>query len=192
MRGMIFWGKCRYLRPILGLRLFGVPLAVASVLAAGCSGSIEVGGGGGGGGAGGGGGGGGGGTPTPDEIRIRLVNDSDVDVDTQFYAANTALENPAEELFAPAYRVQAGIGVAGTGIVQADTDDEIVLPCGADTIIGTAGGQFLDPDTGTPLGQGQTRLLTVGSNFDCGNTLIFGYTGNGGDYDSVPPIPDSR
>ncbi|MHC4236247.1 MAG: hypothetical protein ACYSUQ_14110 [Planctomycetota bacterium] len=127
-----------------------------------------------------------------DEVSIRFVNTSDLDVDTQFYAANEALENPREDLFQPRFRIQESIGVAGTGIVQAGTQDEITFPCSANTFLGTAGGEFRDPDRGTLLATGQLRFSRVGDSFDCGNTVVFGFANDGDDYDSVPPIPDSR
>ena len=48
--------------------------------------------------------------------------------------------------------------------------------------MGTEGGEFLDPDRGTLLATGQRRILRVDlGNFDCGNTVIFGFTEQGGD-----------
>ena len=160
---------------------------------AGCGGAFVVGGvRGGGGGSDSDNGGGGGGDTADDEIGIRFVNTSDLDVDTQFFATNDVLENPREDLFQPEYRVQSSIGVAGTGIVQAGSDDEITFPCTENTFLGTQGGEFLDPDRGTLIAEGQSRFARVGDNFDCGNVVIFGYTEEGGEYDSTPPIPDFR
>ena len=128
----------------------------------------------------------------PDELVIRFINNSDVDVDTQFYFANEALDDPGTELFAPKFLVQTGVGVAGTGIIEAGQDDQITRPCSATTYLGTEGGEFLDPNTGELLATGQARLLRVGESFDCGNTLLFSYTGENGEYDSEPVIPDFR
>lgn len=127
-----------------------------------------------------------------DEIVVRLINNSDVDVDTQFYFANEPLEDPSEDLFAAQYRVQTGLGVAGTGIIQAGTEDELGRPCSEATYVGTDGGEFLNPDSGELAGTGKRRLLRIGENFDCGNTLIFAFTEENGEYDSVPPVVDSR
>lgn len=172
----------------------GMLLALVGIWLTGCGVSASVRAGDGGGGGSSDGNGDGGGSPAgEDEVRIRFVNSSDLDVDTQFYAANDALADPGEDLFQPKYRIQESIGVAGTGIIQAGTEDEITFPCTEDTVLGTEGGEFLDPDRGTLLATGQRRILRVDlGNFDCGNTVIFGFTEQGGDYDSVPPIPDSR
>ena len=113
-------------------------------------------------------------------------------MDTQFYATNDVLDNPAEDLFQPQYRIQTSIGLAGTGILQADSQDEITFPCTENTFLGTQGGEFLDPDRGTLVAEGQSRIARVGENFDCGNVVIFGYTEEGGEYDSTPPVVDSR
>ncbi len=170
-----------------------MPSALLAILLAGCSAGVSVGTGGGSGTPrDGNGGNGDGGSPGADEIRIRFVNTSDVDVDTQFFATNDALEDPLEDLFQPKYRRQESIGVAGTGIVQAGTDDQITFACTENTVLGTEGGEFLDPDRGTLLATGETRVVMVGPNFDCGNTVIFGFANDGNDYNSVPPIPDSR
>ncbi len=126
----------------------------------------------------------------PNEVLVRFLNLTDVDVDTEFYAANEPLADPTTELFSDAYLVQAGIGVFGSGVVLAGQTDEIVLPCADATALGTAGGRYLDPDLGTVLAEGQTRLVTAGLNFDCGNTLIFSFRGAAGDYTTEPVLVD--
>lgn len=167
-------------------------LVLVGIWLTGCGVSASVRASGGGGGSSDGNGGGGSSPAGEDEIRVRFVNSSDLDVDTQFYAANEPLDDPREDLFQPKYRIQESIGVAGTGIVQAGTQDEITFPCSTNTFVGTAGGEFLDPDRGTLVATGQLRFSRVGDSFDCGNTVVFGYKKEGSDYDSVPPIPDSR
>jgi hypothetical protein len=127
-----------------------------------------------------------------DQIKVRFFNDSDAAVDTQFYATNDLLEDPTEDLFQPQYRIQTGVGLAGSGLLEVNTDDEIGFPCTENTIVGTEGGEFQDPDLGTLLATGQQRILRVGDNFDCGNTIIFAYTGSSGNYTTEPPVVDSR
>jgi len=131
------------------------------------------------------------GAPAEDEVRIIFLNESDVAVDTQFYFANEPLDDPGEDLFEPRFLVQAYVGVPGTGIVLAGDESELIRPCSGTTYLGTDGGEFLDPG-GQVLATGQRRLLRVGESFDCGNTVIFAYTGAAGDYDSAPPVVDSR
>lgn len=176
------------IRPSVRTRLLAI-LVIGCL--AGCSGGVAVTTGGGSGSSQPSNGGGTGGA-AEDEINVRFFNDSDLDVDTQFYATNDLLENPREELFQPQYRIQASIGVAGTGIVQAGSEDEITFPCTPNTFLGTEGGEFLDPDRGTLVATGQPRFARVGDNFDCGNTVIFGYAQEDGEYDSTPPLPDFR
>ena len=146
---------------------------------------------------------GGGGSPQPsnggssggaadDQISVRFLNDSDAAVDTQFYATNDLLDDPSEDLFQPQYRIQTGVGLAGSGLLEVDTDDEITFPCTDNTVVGTEGGEFQDPDLGTLLATGQQRILRLGDNFDCGNTIIFAYTGSNGNYTTEPPVVDSR
>lgn len=170
----------------------GLSLVLTAGYLAGCGGVVAVSSGGGGGKTQPQNGGNAGGV-AEDEIGLRFLNDSNVDVDTQFYATNDVLDDPSEDLFQPQYRIQSSIGVAGTGIVEADDDDEITFPCTGSTIVGTEGGEFLDPDRGTLLATGQPRLLRIDENFDCGNTVIFAYTGTSEeDYTTLPPVVDSR
>jgi hypothetical protein len=125
-----------------------------------------------------------------DQIVVRFFNASDADVDTEFYATNEPLEDPATDLFSAENRVQVGIGAFGSGVVQSGDNDQIDFPCTENTVVGTAGGRYRDPDLGTLLGTGQARVIEVGLNFDCGNTIIFTYTGDNGDYSTEPPLVD--
>lgn len=125
-----------------------------------------------------------------DQVVIRFLNSSDVDVDTEFYATNEPLNDPRTELFATEYRIQVGIGAFGSGVVQSGQADEIAFPCTDTTVLGTAGGKYRDPDLGTLLGSGLARIIEVSLNFDCGNTIIFTYRGEDGEYSTEPPIVD--
>ncbi len=133
---------------------------------------------------------GGGGTAGQDEIAIRFINQSDVPVDTQFFFVNQPVDNPSVDLFDVANSVQTSIGIHG--ILTSGQEDQITMPCSPDTILGTEGGEFLDPETLAHLADGTTRIARSGESFDCGNTVIFWYVGEAGDYDSQPPIPDVR
>lgn len=164
----------------------GLVLALTAAVVAGCT--VGVGGGGDGGGDNPPGNtGGGGGTAGQDEIAIRFINQSDVPVDTQFYFVNEPVDNPSVDLFDVANSVQTRIGIRG--ILTSGQEDQITMPCSPDTILGTAGGEFLEPDTLAHLADGTPRIARFGESFDCGNTVFFVYVGEGGDYDSRPPVP---
>jgi hypothetical protein len=123
------------------------------------------------------------GSPGDDQLRVKFRNLlSNVDVDTQFFATNQVLADPANDLFVPANLIQVGIGAAGTGILLADTDDQIDVPCTDHLTIGTEGGAFRNPDTGAILGNGDQRVLQVGLIFDCGDTITFTYSSQDGQY----------
>ncbi|MFQ5491132.1 MAG: hypothetical protein ACE5GE_10450 [Phycisphaerae bacterium] len=120
---------------------------------------------------------------------------SDVDVDTQFHATNESLQDPPNDLIDPRFAVQTELGVFGSGVLLTDVTgefsvDEITFPCTETTVLGTAGGEYLDPDQGTPLTTGQSRVVQAGINFDCGNTIIFTFTGSDGQYSTEPPFVD--
>ncbi|MCH7813113.1 MAG: hypothetical protein IID40_03740 [Planctomycetes bacterium] len=169
----------------------GLVLALTAAVVAGCT--VGVVGGGGEGGSDnppGNTGGGGGGTAGENEVAIRFVNQSDVPVDTRFFFANQPSDDPSVDLFDVANLVQTRIGIHG--ILISGQEAEIIKPCSPDTIFGTEGGEFLEPDTLAHLAFGTTRIARFGESFDCGNTVIFWYVGEAGDYDSQPPIPDVR
>lgn len=176
-----------------GLTILSYVLAFGCL--AGCGGAFVIGGvSGGGGGSDPDDGGGGGGDAAEDEILILFINQSDVGVDTEFYATNDVLQDASEELFVPAYRITMDIGLFSTGSLAAGESAEITYPCTDTTMIGTEGGTFKDERFGTPLATGEPRILQrrLGS-FDCGNTIIFAYTGTSeDDYNAAPPVVDSR
>ena len=136
--------------------------------------------------------GGGGAQPTPDEVVIRFLNLTDVGVDTQFHITNEPLEDPQAQLFDVRFRLQTGIGAFSSGRLLPDESADIIFPCTETTVMGTAGGEFLDPELATPITTGQARILQVGDNFDCGNTILFTFRGQNGDYSTEPPIVDFR
>ena len=168
----------------------GLVLALTGAVVAGCTVGVVGGGGGGGNDNPPGNTGGGGGSARQDEVAIRFINQSDVPVDTQFFFVNVPVDNPSVDLFDVANRVQTGIGIRG--ILISDQEDGITMPCSPDTILGTEGGEFLDPETLAHLAFGTTRIARSGESFDCGNTVFFLYVGEGGDYDSRPPVPVVR
>jgi hypothetical protein len=123
--------------------------------------------------------GGGGGAGTS-KVTVRLVNGSPTAaVDVLLYATGQAVTNADTELFLPANQQLAGIGFAGSGILQPGQVDEVQLDCTAAAAIGTLGGAFLNADTGTQIGTGTRYVLVQGSQFQCGSTITFTYAPSG-------------
>ncbi len=120
--------------------------------------------------------------PAMDEVQIEFRNLASTAVDTQFYFTDEPVEPLPEGLLVPDNLRQSGIGVGGTGIIGPGTLDSIEVPCSAELVVGTAGGEFLDADLGTLLGNGPARFLQAGYQFDCGATIIFEYGETFGEY----------
>ena len=123
--------------------------------------------------------------PPPEEIvtTIRFRNYGAIEaVDVEFYAATTALADLPADLMVPDNRIQSSVGVAGTGIITPLSEDVIEYPCSADLTVGTAGGQFLDNETGAVLGVGQPRWAEEGPLNLCGHTITFEFYAEGGVY----------
>lgn len=114
--------------------------------------------------------------PPVDSISVQFRNLSDGAVDTQFYVSPEPLEQLPEELIVPENLRQSGIGVGGTGILPPFSADELELSCSDALVVGTAGGELIDDNLGTVLGQGPVRFMESGFQFDCGETLVFEYT----------------
>ena len=115
------------------------------------------------------------------EVGIRFINATTGEaVNVQFYATNEPLENVPEDLFASEkYLVTANVGIAGTGLIEPGEGDEITFECTDDLTFGTLGGAFLDNETGEPRGRGEMRWLSQAALGLCGQTVTFGFTGNG-------------
>lgn len=109
-------------------------------------------------------------------VQIRFGNFSEeTAVDVQFYAATVALEDPAVGLFTEEYRVTQDIGFAGTGLLEPQSQDDILLDCGEVLILGTAGGEFRDLETGQQVAVGTRRIAILGAQFDCGDRITFAF-----------------
>jgi hypothetical protein len=117
------------------------------------------------------------------EVRVRFRNETTAAVETQFYATNEPVATIPDDLFVPANLVtvtaDAGIGVAGRGLLTPNSSDSINLPCTENLLLGTTGGRFQDAEQGTDLGQGPRRWLQAGAVFDCGATITFTYKQEG-------------
>ena len=96
----------------------------------------------------------------PNEVLVRFINRTlNEAVDVQFHATNEPLESLPDDLFVEENLLRRGIGLAGSGILGPRQGDQITFPCTADLTIGTAGGQFLDAETGDERGVGQPRWV---------------------------------
>lgn len=117
-------------------------------------------------------------------VRVRFTNFSTTNaVRVQFFVSSETGITPPDELFVQQFDVTetSSIGVAGSGIVGPQSDDEIEINCADNLIIGTLGGEFLDDNSGKVVGQGdQSRWLVFGGQFDCGATITYSYRSAGG------------
>jgi len=113
--------------------------------------------------------------PGEASVLVRFVNETDVVVEVQFHATLDDIGGSADALFVPQYLVIQDIGVAGTGLLIPKSADTIKWPCTDGLIVGVAGGQFLDPNSGAELGTGPARIIQQGLVFDCGATITFRY-----------------
>ncbi len=118
---------------------------------------------------------------TPDDepadetvVRVRFWNLTGSEaVDVEFFATNQPLVHLPDDLFVAANRITASVGVAGTGIIQPVSQDTIEFPCSPALTIGTAGGSFIDNETGELHGMGTARWAQEGPLGLCGGTVTF-------------------
>lgn len=103
-------------------------------------------------------------------------------VDVQFHATNDPLTVLPDDLFVEATAASAGIGVAGTGIIQPLDDDLIIFPCTANLSMGTAGAIFLDNDSGETRGVAAMRWLQDRPLNLCGRLVAFEFAGTEGNF----------
>lgn len=114
------------------------------------------------------------------QVTIRLVNASPTAaVDVLLYATSQAVNDADNDLFIAANQQLAGIGFAGSGILQPGQVDEVALDCAAALVIGTRGGVFLNVDSGAQIGTGTRYVLWQGGQFQCGSTITFTYVPSG-------------
>lgn len=113
-----------------------------------------------------------------DRVRVRFANDSTLALDVQFYAMGGGSADVATDLFVPANQVTAGIGFVGTGLLDAASSDEVIIPCASAGALGTRGGRFLSEE-GAELGGGVQRIAAAGLQYGCGDTVTFIYEQRG-------------
>jgi len=116
---------------------------------------------------------------TTDTVTIRLINLNGAEaVEVEFFATNAPISVLPDELFVAENRIQASIGVAGTGILEPFAEDMIQIACTMSLSVGTFGGTFLDNETGDVLGMGQPRWAQDAPLGLCGGTVTFVYHKN--------------
>ncbi len=126
-------------------------------------------------------------SPSPEDtvtIRFRNLTVNEA-IDVEFHASSQPLVTLPDDLLNAENLVTSSIGVAGTGIIQPLTEDTILYPCAPDLTIGTAGGSFLDHETGEPRGSGTPRWVEEGPLALCGGVVTFEFAGDGTDFSTI-------
>jgi len=118
--------------------------------------------------------------PADQFVTIAFRNLANADaVNVEFYTTTTPPENLPEGLFTEENLVTASLGVAGTGLLIPGATDVLEIPCNGNLIVGTAGGEFLDNETGETTGRGVPRWLEATSTGLCGAIVGFTFDVNG-------------
>jgi hypothetical protein len=108
---------------------------------------------------------------------VRLVNATGVAVDTQFFVATDEADVASRALFEERNRFVRGIGFLSGGVLAPEEGVALDLPCGSQLLVGTMGGELLDPETGETVAVGATaRLAELGPQFDCGGVVTFTFS----------------
>ena len=124
---------------------------------------------------------------SPDEtvtIRFRNLTVNEA-IDVEFHASALPLMTLPDDLLVVENLVTASIGVAGTGIIQPLSEDMIQYSCSPGLTIGTAGGSFMDYETGEPRGSGTPRWVEEGPLALCGGVVTFEFAGEGTDSSTI-------
>lgn len=107
-----------------------------------------------------------------DSIRVRFVNQTSWALGVQFHVS-AVQGQPDSVLFISANQITQGIGFAGQGFIPPGDVDEVLLGVAQARMIGTLGGDFVDPDTGESAGTGQRRVLILDQQYFGGETITF-------------------
>ena len=115
----------------------------------------------------------------PDTVLVQFWNLSpDLAVDVEFFVTSEPAPAIPNDLFLPANRITASIGVAGTGILEPGKEDSIEIPCTQTLTLGTSGGRFLDNDTGEVVGHGTPRWVQEHPLGLCDSVVTVVFTSN--------------
>jgi hypothetical protein len=147
------------------LRVWAGGWAVAALLSAGCTITIDP---------------PGGGPPDPNQpgsqtIVIRVVNATNTTLDPELFVSAAAVS--VDELFAGENKFTA-FGVGTLGLLGPGGSDEFALSCTDARLVGTRGGKFGD-DLNNPTGTGRQIVLTQDLNLFCGGSVTFTYRTSG-------------
>ncbi len=111
----------------------------------------------------------------PPGILIKMVNDTEFALDPQLYVG--PVSEGLSELFRSA-NLQTDFGVGGRGLLAANSDAALTVPCDPAVFIATQGGAVGD-DLDNPIGQGQEIVLEQDQNVYCGQMITFTFTASG-------------
>ncbi len=112
--------------------------------------------------------------PDPDATTITLTNASDFALDVQFFTSTDPAVTSESDLLSEDNQFRNGIGFLSLGILSSGESVDISLACSDFLFVGTAGGEFLDANTGESIAVStRSRLAQLGPQFDCGNRVTF-------------------
>lgn len=100
---------------------------------------------------------------------------SNTAVDVEFFLTKEPVGTLPDDLLQEPFRRRAEIGVAGTGIIEPRTEDIVTIECGPHLILATAGGRFLDNDSGEQVGTGPARWVQESALGICGHSVAFDF-----------------
>lgn len=113
-------------------------------------------------------------TGLEDGVAVVLVNTSDFALDVQFHVATDPEAITEAALFASDNAFLDGIGFLSLGILAPGETIARLFDCTGALILGTAGGAFLDDESGESIAEGSTvRFAALGPQFACGSLLTF-------------------
>lgn len=113
-------------------------------------------------------------TGLEDGVAVVLANTSDFALDVQFHLAVDPEVVTQAALFTSGNAFSDGIGFLSMGILMPGDTVTRLFECTDALILGTAGGEFLDDETGEPIAQGSAvRFAALGPQFGCGSVVTF-------------------
>jgi len=113
-------------------------------------------------------------TGLDDTVAVVLVNSSDFALDVRFHLSTDAEVASQEALFVTENGYRDRIGFLSLGILAPRESVARLFECTGALIFGTAGGEFLDDETGESVSQGSIRrFAALGPQFGCGSLVTF-------------------